>query len=121
MIPSKFSSLPIPCRACSPSMKKKLLSLVQLAIGFGILAYIFFSLKQKGAEVEVAELVACKGDQTQVNQVFTNLLDNAMKYLDPARPGIVRVRSEKRDGESVYCVEDNGMGIAPSGRRRTRA
>jgi signal transduction histidine kinase len=39
------------------------------------------------------------------------LIDNALKYLDPARQGVVRING-KESGEYIeYTVEDNGIGI----------
>ena len=70
-----------------------------------------FSARQAGATIEVGTLPPCRGDRTQVGQVFSNLVDNALKYLDPTRPGVVRVWADKREGRVVYCVEDNGIGI----------
>ena len=70
-----------------------------------------FVIKKLGVTVERSPLPPCRGDAEQLAQVMTNLLDNAIKYLDEARPGRV-VLSGRRDGpECVYCVEDNGIGI----------
>jgi len=70
-----------------------------------------FSLEQAGAGVQVDALPPCRGDATQLGQVFSNLLDNALKYLDPSRPGVIRVSAHQKRNEVVYCVEDNGIGI----------
>ena len=52
-----------------------------------------------------------EGDETRIEQVVTNLLDNAAKYTPPGGRIGVRVRAE--DDEAVLEVEDTGMGIAP--------
>ena len=70
-----------------------------------------FQAKQQRAEIEVDKLPDCFGDGPQVNQIFSNLISNALKYLDSDRQGVVRITGYKQDGSSVYCVEDNGLGI----------
>jgi signal transduction histidine kinase len=72
-----------------------------------------FQVRQAGAVFKVGDLPPCKGDKVQINQVFSNLIDNALKYLEPSRPGVIWV-SGSSDGATVkYCVRDNGIGIAP--------
>jgi signal transduction histidine kinase len=63
------------------------------------------------AAVRVDNLPPCRGDETQIGQVFTNLLGNALKYLDPNRPGMIRISGEVQARVVVYRVEDNGIGI----------
>ncbi|UCH94655.1 MAG: HAMP domain-containing protein [Candidatus Aminicenantes bacterium] len=75
-----------------------------------------YQLKEAGVNLQVGELPSCFGIELQVNQVFSNLLNNALKYLDPQRPGEIKITGEtiKIDGNAryvVYCVEDNGVGI----------
>ena len=67
---------------------------------------------EKKAAVVVGELPPAWGDPTAVEQVFANLLGNALNYLDPARPGRVEVGAGS-DGEAgrTYFVRDNGLGI----------
>jgi PAS domain S-box-containing protein len=71
-----------------------------------------FTTEQKGARIEVGPVPCCRGDRSQIGQLFTNIIDNALKYLAPGRPGRVTVRGSIEDGKAAYCVEDNGIGIA---------
>jgi len=83
-----------------------------------VVASFEFQVKESDATVEVEELPPCMGDETQINQVFSNLLDNALKYLDPNRPRIIRISGKAGEGRVTYCVEDNGIGIADKDRER---
>jgi signal transduction histidine kinase len=56
-------------------------------------------------------LLSITGQPGALNQVWTNLLDNAIDVLPPE--GVITLRT-RRAGEFVQvCVEDNGPGIAP--------
>jgi len=71
-----------------------------------------FQIQQAGAAMRIDPLPSCQGDPELLGQVFANLLDNAIKYRAPDRPLSIRVSGQVDGRESVYCVEDTGMGIA---------
>lgn len=58
-------------------------------------------------------LPACTGDPFLVGQIFSNLIDNAIKYRSPDRPLTVTIRGRILDTGVEYRVTDNGIGIAP--------
>jgi len=62
--------------------------------------------------VEVGDLPDVIGNPTSVEQVFGNLLDNALKYLDPKRPGMIRIYGRPGETHDEFVVQDNGRGIA---------
>lgn len=72
-----------------------------------------FQLRESGITLDVVKLPACQGDAVQVAQIFSNLVGNAVKFIDPKRPGIIKISGSKSAGRSIYCVSDNGIGIAP--------
>ncbi len=76
-----------------------------------ILAAIRFQLDEAGAAIEVDRLPDCLGDSGQISQVFTNLIDNALKYREPSRPLRVRITGRIEAGTAFYDVADNGIGI----------
>ena len=70
-----------------------------------------YRIKEAKVTVEVGDLPPCTGDGVQINQVFSNLVDNALKYLDLSRPGIIKISGRAEESQVIYCVEDNGIGI----------
>ena len=76
------------------------------------LGTVEFQARQAGAGFEVESLPMCFGDESQISLIFSNLISNALKNLDPARPGLVRVSGWTDKDNLLYCVEDNGAGIA---------
>ena len=77
----------------------------------GIATVMEFQLKEKGVLLKVDDLPHCMGDEILLNQVFSNLIENAYKYLDPHRPGVIHISGKIKDEMSIYAVEDNGIGI----------
>ncbi len=52
-----------------------------------------------------------KGDETMISQVFSNLLNNAIKYSGRKPDPVVTVNGQVTDHEVVYTIKDNGVGI----------
>lgn len=80
-----------------------------------LMADIVDNLKIKFDEADVSysvePLPECFADRTQVTQIFTNLLDNAVKYLHPDRQGAICVEGQQQADGVLYWVCDNGIGI----------
>ncbi len=68
-------------------------------------------ISQKGAEVSIETLPEIVADRTSMEQIIGNLLDNAVKYLDPDRPGLIKISGWSDGGEKVFRLQDNGKGI----------
>jgi signal transduction histidine kinase len=66
---------------------------------------------QKDTEVTVEnELPVVMGEEKHIMQVFRNLLDNAIKYMDKPK-GRVTISCVEDDGFWKFSVADNGPGI----------
>lgn len=70
-----------------------------------------FQLDEAKAQVVIAALPNCLGDYGQVSQVFSNLIDNALKYRDRSRPLHLRIDGFAEHGQAIFRVQDNGIGI----------
>jgi signal transduction histidine kinase len=70
-------------------------------------------VESAGAVVEVGALPAITADRLAVEQILGNLVDNAVKYLDPGRPGRIEVTGEALGPRVRIRVRDNGRGIDP--------
>lgn len=70
-----------------------------------------YQIAQETITVEVGDLPPCRGSHTQVFQIFSNLIGNAIKYLDSQRPGKISITSRSEGGRVWYSVTDNGIGI----------
>lgn len=70
-----------------------------------------FQIRESNAQVEIGPLPHCFGDREQLNQLFSNLLGNAIKYRDPNRPLRIEVSGKEEYNQAHYCIRDNGLGI----------
>jgi PAS domain S-box-containing protein len=62
-------------------------------------------------EISIGELPPCRGDPTLLQQVWTNLLSNALKFTRGRDGARIEVGCTEQDGEPVYFVRDNGAGF----------
>ncbi|WP_050049845.1 ATP-binding protein [Halostagnicola sp. A56] len=67
-------------------------------------------IDEQDAEITVDSLPRVTGDPSQLRQVLQNLFSNAIKYNGEGSPRI-RVSSERRGGEVIVSVSDDGIGI----------
>jgi PAS domain S-box-containing protein len=69
-------------------------------------------IEETRAVVTNDELPTIMADETQLVQVFQNLISNAIKFRSKELPRI-HVSGERNGDEWVFSVKDNGMGIDP--------
>jgi len=69
-------------------------------------------IEEASATVTYDDLPAVEADRSQLSQLFQNLVENA---IDHGGEGVtVEIDSERRDGEVVFSVADDGPGIPES-------
>jgi PAS domain S-box-containing protein len=79
----------------------------------GALAVLDPSLQETGATVTVGPLPTVMADAAQLEQVFMNLVSNAIKYRRPDVPLEIAISARRLDGMVEFAVADNGIGIEP--------
>ena len=62
----------------------------------GIFNNFDYSLKTKNIEIEIGNLPDCRADVIQINQVFSNIIDNAIKYYDPMKKSYIKINGFKK-------------------------
>jgi signal transduction histidine kinase len=96
----------------------KLMKLINCkAILERVLVNLKFAIADVGAVITHDSLPVTMGNDTELNQLFQNLLGNAIKFRgkDPPR---VHVSSEPNETGWKISVRDNGIGISPEHRER---
>ncbi|WBL82148.1 CHASE3 domain-containing protein [Bradyrhizobium xenonodulans] len=70
------------------------------------------------AEIHVEPLPNLVSDRLALEQIFSNLIDNAIKYLKNGVPGEIRIRGRTKLGYAIFEISDNGRGIDPKDHQR---
>lgn len=83
--------------------------LVALLRGVGVDMSILASQKRIKLDLRLPGHFPVIGDESQLAQVFFNLMDNAVKYTDPG--GLVTVELQLQDRNGIVTIADNGIGM----------
>jgi signal transduction histidine kinase len=71
-------------------------------------------LASQQATLDVGILPAAMLDRPRLTDLFTVLLDNALRHgqsVDPNVASIIRISGEREDGMSRFRIADNGSGV----------
>lgn len=63
------------------------------------------------ASIHVDELLSVKGDYSLIRQVWINLISNAVKYSSKQQEPKITIRSERKQDNIIYSIQDNGAGF----------
>jgi signal transduction histidine kinase len=76
------------------------------------IAAVAGQIAQKKVSVQVDAIdVHLYGDRLRLANIWQNLIDNAIKHMGDQVAPRVEVGAEVHDGETIFFVRDNGMGI----------
>ena len=82
------------------------------ALTASVLGSLAHQIEQQGAAVHIDTLPSVVADQTSMEQIVANILNNAVVYLDPDRAGKIKVTGHRNYYETIFQISDNGRGIA---------
>jgi len=77
-----------------------------------VLRNLQVQIDESDAEIELGSLPTVVADRNQLEQLFQNLVSNAIKYSGEGPPE-VEIECEERAGEWVFSVADDGIGMDP--------
>lgn len=76
-------------------------------------------IKEQGVDVHIEEkLPVVEGDRARLLEVYQNLIENSVKYLGDKPHPRIEVGMRRSNGEAVFFVEDNGVGIPTASREK---
>ena len=78
-----------------------------------IIAAYNFQITELSATVIIKDLPDCYGDENQLNQLFSNIIGNAIKYRDKNKKLIVEIDAVSNYNKIIYRIKDSGIGMAP--------
>jgi PAS domain S-box-containing protein len=71
------------------------------------------AISETGATVTSASLPTVLAHSLHLQQLFQNIIGNAIKYRSPDRTPAVHVAARKQNGFWTFSISDNGIGIEP--------
>jgi len=83
-----------------------------------IVSTVAHQAAEADAKIEIAQLPDVVSDRLALEQIFGNLIDNALKYLKAGVPGDIQVRGRTKLGYAIFEIADNGRGIDPKDHQR---
>src|SRR6185369_2320026 len=83
-----------------------------------VLANLAGMIAESQAEVSVDWLPPVRAHSAHLQQLFQNLIGNAIKYRRTDVNPFVRIKAERQAGSWQFSVSDNGIGIEPQFKER---
>ena len=65
----------------------------------------------RNVEINVSDLPDTMGDETLINQVWVNLISNALKYSRNKEKTVIDIGAKIENDQTIFYVRDNGAGF----------
>jgi len=77
------------------------------------------TIREKQAKIEMEDMPAqIKGDESRLQQLFQNLISNALKFIEENTIPIIKINFEDLDDYWKFYISDNGIGISEENQDR---
>jgi signal transduction histidine kinase len=76
------------------------------------LADLSSAIGESGAKITHSDLPTIRAYEVQLEQIFQNLIGNAIKYRQDEEPPCIHISANRQQDEWIFSVRDNGIGIA---------
>ncbi|HWI85501.1 MAG TPA: ATP-binding protein [Sphingomonas sp.] len=84
-----------------------------------VIANLRHRTDELGARISIRRgLPDIVSDRLAIEQIASNIVENAIKYLDPARRGEVEISGHIEEQRAIFEIADNGRGIDPKDHER---
>lgn len=83
-----------------------------------VLSDMMITIKESNAEITVSDLPHLKGYETEIRQLFQNLVSNALKFRKKDVAPKIKIFAQKKEDDWLFSVQDNGIGIEENNKQK---
>lgn len=83
-----------------------------------IVAGVAHQASEANAQIRIEPLPNIETDRLSLEQIFSNLIENSLKYLKPGVPGDIAISGRNKLKFVIFDITDNGRGIDPKDHQR---
>jgi PAS domain S-box-containing protein len=76
-----------------------------------IIAEMGSSITESSAKINYSNLPILKGNETELKQLFQNLISNAIKFRKKDVSPVIDISSQEKETEYLFAIKDNGIGF----------
>lgn len=98
--------------------EKKLVEIDCNQIMKDVVSDMIINIKESNAEITISDLPHLKGYETEIRQLFQNLVSNALKFRKKDVAPKIKIFAQKREDDWLFSVQDNAIGIEESNQQK---
>ncbi len=85
-----------------------------------VLSRYSHQIKSKNITIRIGAMPDIVSDEISLREVFSNIIDNAIKYMPEDRSGRIEISGKivNDSNNAIFSIRDNGNGIAPEAKKK---